>query len=462
MMTKNNNMLFYSIYKNSYLRSLIRAKVLQNRVIKIPGLKSFHLFDYQYLTLLSSDDKLRNNIFVSLTIVSIEDLLDYMGNYNTNKYPYIGIVNDLAIQCYALTHFNIVVPEGIHRLHLLIDNLMDQYQLPSSLTELSFSSRNKERIVGPISSECLEGILSNLPRNLKYLTIPSSLVMSKESNKQFVLPDTLVDLNFISIFKNFNRFVVSPSTTSSNRVYKGCGVVVDNIEGLLWLQDKRWISKCILFDRPIPESVFTDKLIPSHIRVLDIHMYSKPFIWDKDCLPSGLEELRIFASDINPNSLPCGLKKLKTRSFTRPLKAGDLPKQLEGLHIGNLNHDLNVEILPGTLKRLTIDSSSQLFIPFSLPIGLQILEMPNLVDSPFAKHSLPPSLTHLILPSFQGSFHAVGPLDNLKKLSLNVMNQSVSTILANVTTIDLSFKSIDQDVNLNDPCIQRFVKKIKN
>ncbi|KAM9981922.1 hypothetical protein ACTFIY_004220 [Dictyostelium cf. discoideum] len=160
-------------------------------------------------------------------------------------------------------------------------------------------------------------------------------------------------------------------------------------------------------------------------------------------IPSSIEELELVKYDqiIRPMVLPESLTKLTLSSFNQPIEKDsfNLLKNLKGLVMENLNHEINPNDLPSS-------SLNELYlIKFNKP--LQLSSIPNSIEwltlsdfnHPLKPNLLPSSLIDLSLFEFNQPLN-VGDLPNgIIYLSLGYNQQLESDIIpASVTHLVLS------------------------
>ncbi|KAF2070325.1 hypothetical protein CYY_008362 [Polysphondylium violaceum] len=429
----NHMNIFFLVWRNGYIKRLIRNSLLRDRVINFTSLAIVNQ-NHGYLDTLTIEDKLENNIFIRLVIKDTITFLEYI---NT---PDKRLVNDLIVCVVdggggdsALFDWCVVFKEfgHLHRLELEVSRQMSthgiQLQLPHSITDLRIT-RSLVESNDQFYSEFIQEVLRCLPDKLCYLSLPNGLTITTE----VVLPGSVVDLEFESTFDNLCRLRVPP-----NRVFPSCRLKVRSPEALDWLQGQRWITS-VLIARLWADKIdhtFNTNILPSRVCALEIH-YQHDYrveLFERHSLPSNLESFTVFLYNrpIGPHVLPSTLKVLNLSGFNHELEMGILPNTLTSLNLSVFNKELKPMVLPNQLQTLSLDSFKN--------NGLHL--SPN---------SLPPSLTCLNLPSYYGSFSSVGPLKKLSVLSLYSLGQCQS-IIDNIflsRRLEISFQDIDQGINL--------------
>ncbi|KAF2078461.1 hypothetical protein CYY_000211 [Polysphondylium violaceum] len=443
---------FFAIFRNSFIKKLIRNKIFQDSLLDVDTerLKENHRF----LSLFSEQDKLENNIYIGLLVDSRQKLIQY---YN-DPYKYlINKINILDIKGIEIdfNHFrNIVVLEFfIGHDSVLVG------EIPDSITDLKFKSNE---IYG---GHYCDWILSKLPRNLKKLSIPERWKMVEKTtcDKTYILPETLSDLCYIGTYNDYN--FVFPK---NGHAFKSFQINIHSLEALKWVENNTCVSKIFIVNLPDCPAVTCD-LIPSHVKDLciwdkiPIHgipdtidsFHYRDFLDDNLKLPSHLKSLDFlgFASRETPllekDVFPSSLKDLSIWCYNSPLAKGVLPCNLSILKLEAFNQQLCQGVLPSTLTSLSMSDFNQPLEPFVLPPRLTKLYAPSFKNT-LSKNSLPSSLTILDIDEFSGSFEHVSPLDHLTRLCVGTLNASVKNILLNVVKIKIHLDIIGPDLDLHD------------
>ncbi|KAF2078485.1 hypothetical protein CYY_000235 [Polysphondylium violaceum] len=428
---------FYVIWRNKYIRNLIRNLQFQGRVIYVDG--QYLTDNHQFLSLFSETDKLNYNISIGFTDT----------NYNYSNSQYKSTINDVELlldyknNTYDLNQFS----DGfVNKLRLETDEKTTVLgTFPESLTSLNLDGSYRYQ-----SSPAVQYLLSNLPRNLKTLVLGRGY---QHTGENVVLPESLSDLQYTSFCSNFKRFVVSP-----NKVFKNCLLRIESTKDFEWLHQNPWITSiCFISGRLKLDSPNT---IPSHVKSITI----ESGVMDQSFFPKMLESLNCtmisspkilshFAHlkkltlknckiKLEADTLPQSLEYFNVR-YDLPLEVGVLPQNLTTLLMRQFNHNLDMGVLPNTLTILHINKFNQPLIPNVLPNGLKELSMDNFNQPTLPTHSLPITLTNVNLNSFKGSFASCQPLDHLKKLKLYSIDPSLSTILTNVKRLDLAIPTMN-------------------
>ncbi|KAF2068397.1 hypothetical protein CYY_010278 [Polysphondylium violaceum] len=422
---------FYLIWRNQYIRRLIRNIVCQDVLIRVNN--EYLCDNQQYLSLFSNIDKVNHNIRISF----LGKARDYLDINNSNR----DLINDAELSIQSSFNFN-EIHNGVHTLVLKLTNLKAAVmgQLPDSITKLRIFAVNP-----PI----VQHLISNLPCKLQELDLMFNSIESR-----CVLPQSLTDLDYTGSYDSMKKLVVPP-----NKVYKNCGIVLDSNESFQCLLENKFISVInigpgaipMLKSHPLPSHVSyvylnhghePDLLLPHTVENLFIYEYGTPFSHishlkdleidneypiklEKGVLPRSLETLSLYYNQpLEPDVFPNQLKTLYLHEFNQPLCVNVLPSSLTDLYLSDFYQPLNTFVLPQKLKRLNLHGIKQL-TPDSLPV----------------------SLTDITLFKFKASFDQCQPLDNLKKLQIGSLFPSVGRLLTNVKKLDLFISN----TTINDP-----------
>jgi len=387
------NKLFYSIWRNRYLRSCIRNKQFQDIVIKI-NLKDLVIdisnnSNSKYLTLFTDKDKKDNRISIRLEI-EVDQFNQYINSH------YRDIVNDLVfikkhnkskvcLDCSQLPR------DSLTRLSCYFDEYtVGGDNLPMSLTTLIINLRGYN-IHG---IKAVDQVLENLPPLLCKLSIPYKYQINNRVN----LPHTLQDLCYSTNSKS-SLTNISPSLSSTiTKPFSNYEALVETLDDLYWYHDQQWISK--LDVTTTAATPITHGMIPSHIKQLRLCHNGAI---DDGALPDSLEWISI-KTNIPVKRLPV------------------LPHQLRFLYINDLAQQLSKGILPPTLELLHINKYNQPLMTDVLPNGLKVLRLDNF-NQPIDTNVLPQSLKNLDLPCYNHELKPYVLPPNLQILRLKVHHQ---------------------------------------
>ncbi|KAF2071179.1 hypothetical protein CYY_007496 [Polysphondylium violaceum] len=450
--------MFYLVWRNVYLRSLIRNHVCQNTVYKINDVE--YLDDnHQYLSVLSSSDKLEHNISFRLKIDSRDDYKKYVTNAHRH------LINDLVLGDTVSSGDNSdgsalgldlgSVGDHVQRLEINVKEESEcSGRLPDSVTNLCI-----KRGVFALTNHFIDQVMVLLPANLKRLSLP--LCHSIITTQPIIIPSSVTDLNYESSFESIKKLVIP-----SGREYLNTIVDIYTSEGLEWVRNEKWVRNIVTrLDAPLQQDQ-----IPSHIHKLSIKNQYRDSSYESlphtlitlvlnylrlsDVpLPPTLKNLRVDYShgQLSAEALPESLETLDMFGYDEPIIS--LPSCLTRLRLANFNKQLSLGSLADSLTYINFDEYNQPLKPHVLPRGLKTLCMTEFRGI-FEHASLPEALTHLTLNTFYGSFSSVGPLNNLVQLSVQNINHTLTTLLANITSINISFHKVASEdhnqVNNND------------
>jgi len=442
---------FYSIWKNKYIRNYIKNKVCQDLVIEIKSIKELQ-DDHRLISLFTEQDKRDNNIYIRLIINDEEEYDQYIKiSSDNNQCQQLVVVDDICLKTDIDLNFN-MFHQGIKRIEMFIYlETKITGRLPQSLTELVVKSQYVE-----IYNQSLDNVLMNIPASLRKLTLPLY-----KFTKRVELPSTLECLNYTTRISDINNLVMPP-----NKVYEGYQVVVNSLDQLQLVHNLPWVHKLQI--RQVRTTLKHDH-IPSHIKHLSLD--ENGFVED-DSFPQGLLSLTIAVDipinisslprclthlDINSygyqlkkGMLPPTLKKLQIYHYFEPLVAGALPDGLTSLSLPRFNQELDVKALPSSLTELDLDYFTKELKPFALPPHLKSLNLNKYSVSYTEPNCLPNTLTSLKIFQISGPIEYAPQMNHLTYLSIGILNQSVVRMIENCNNITLDIKSIDPNVNLQD------------
>ncbi|KAF2068918.1 hypothetical protein CYY_009763 [Polysphondylium violaceum] len=423
---------FYLIWRNQYIRRLIRNLVCQNVLIRVD--KEYLKDNQQYLSMFTNKDTLDYNIRIRFNGGS----KDYLDINNSNR----NLINDVELKIKA--DFNLSkISDGVHKLALVVTATTATVmgQLPNSITDLKLASSVSNELSPPI----IQQILSNLPSHLQQLYLGKSGKNCIQST--CVLPQSLTDLYYGYKYSSLKWLVVPP-----NKVYKNCMLDLESNESFQWLVENRFICTVNIDLSAVP--LLKSRQLPSH--VTEVHF--KQDIAEPDLLLPQTVERLFFPNFVTPVShithlkflciydecsiklekgvLPRSLESLSL-SYDEPLEPDVLPQTITILHLYSFNQPLCINVLPLSLTDLTLGSFNQPLNAFVLPPKLKVLNMFNFKQPTFFADSLPMPLTDLTLYKFNGSFDQCQPLDNLKKLRIDSLVPSLAGLLTNIKKLDL-------------------------
>ncbi|KAF2070323.1 hypothetical protein CYY_008360 [Polysphondylium violaceum] len=424
--------LFYLIWRNNYIRRLIRNINCRGLCISVDNeyLKENH----QYLSLFSDRDKRDYNISFRFD-GSFQD-------YTESEYK--GIVNVVCLRDSDLLSESAFDFNQLHQGVTILSfrtclGKTGVGQLPTNLTFLDID-RYDQQNTAPI----VHHMLSNLPGTLETLILDDHHLLTST----YVMPESLTNLYYESTYDNLKMLVVPP-----NKVYKDCILYVDSMEALQWLHHNTWINNI-----NISFSLLTENAIPSHVRmesstvkpewVFPPMLQSLFCAWTSSISFSHLSHLKhlylcTIPKKMDKYTLPRSLLELNM-PLNLPLDHDVLPPHLTTLYLYSFNHPLTPGLLPNTLTDIRLEYFNQPLMPFVLPRGLKKLSMSSFAQPIIFENSLPASLVHLLIGNFTGSFElSCQPLDNLKRLEIASLVPSLPVVLKNVKRITILGRSIN-------------------
>ncbi|KAF2071051.1 hypothetical protein CYY_007627 [Polysphondylium violaceum] len=443
---------FLSIFRNCYLRSLIRNHVFKNTIINIPTLE--YLDDnHQHLSVFTKDDKLNHNIYIKYSLKINQDPVE-LDQFSNSIHKYLVNEIQFARGKKEETLDLGLVHDQVQRLTLYLGECVKSVngKLPDSIVELNIDEHYKfaDGVVCP----ALDSILSDLPKNLRVLRLADEFNLSSK----FQLPDSIIDFQYSSTRANLERLVIS----NPNKLLESAWLIVTSNEDLHWVQDKYWINKLYVLKN------VTIK-IPPHVRFIE---FNTDAILEN--LPLELEKLRVGKLASTQNQEPVSkilkqylpylkhlelgqleekleqstysdcLESLYIHFYDKDIDVGVLPSNLKTLHLNSFNQQLKIWSLPNSITDLALMSYNQPLRPSTMPTQLKKLNLSKF-NNTIEANSFPDSLTSLQLDGYQGSFEHVGKLNNLNNLKVDVLNQSIVDILAN--TITIGFNTIAENTS---------------
>ncbi|KAF2078504.1 hypothetical protein CYY_000254 [Polysphondylium violaceum] len=431
---------FYLIWRNQYIRRMIRNIVCQGVVINVD--KEYMCDNQQYLSLFTNKEKLDYNISIRFK----GDTIDYL-DINNNR----DMINVVDLKIKADFNFN-EIHDGVHTLLLKLANgkrTAGMGQLPDSITKLTFFAMPPRTGAPPI----VQHLISNLPCKLQEL---SFTYIDDCIHSRCVLPQSLTDLHYAGLCDSMKWLVVPP-----NKLYKRCDLELDSYESFQWLLENKFIGKIRIGPGAIP--VLKSHPLPSHVTDVNLeygvpepdlllpHTVERLYCSNSGTPFSHITQLKLlniydeYSIKLEKGVLPRSLESLFIRN-NQPLEADVLPPTLTSLYMYRFNQPLCINVLPLSLTDLYLGAFNQPLNAFVLPSKLKKLNLRGFEQPTFFANSLPVSLTRLYLDAFKGSFDQCQPLDNLKRLRIDSLVPSVAGIVTNVKKLDL-----EVDTEISDP-----------
>jgi len=400
------DIVFYSVWRNWYIKREIRNIICRDLVIEVLSIKELHN-NHQYLSLFTDRDKLDNNIYIRYTITDEKEFNQYISSDYKHLVNHIAFYNPVfGLNCKNLPS------QTIHKLscclgtHTRISNNDNDddidWTLPQSLIKLEVSLwlrnesiRNKKFDVD---------VLSNLPSSLRYLVLPRNYMFSSRVE----LPGTLEDIEY-TLSRKDSIHSLSYLVVPVNKTYDNITVRVTSLEDLVYMHTVHWVTNLIIntYDLAIND---IKQYVPTHIKQLHL-TYDRPLL--KDTLPQSLTKLTLVSRvEINRLVLADQITYLNlnlySRSFDQPIQKGMLPSMLKVLSIPNYNMALLPDTLPHCLKKLILKSFNQRLDEGVLPHSLQHLRLPSF-NRPLKENVLPPYLKSLKTNKYSGNSRNMHP-----------------------------------------------------
>ncbi|EGC40567.1 hypothetical protein DICPUDRAFT_146560 [Dictyostelium purpureum] len=317
----NNDILFFSIWRNLYILSEIQRHIRlynENEIIKIN----------------QSMDQLRyhpHRRYATRIIISINEALEPHGQiipFDIKSVFPPGVTNINYLNQEITPH---TLPPSLANLTLGYNQDFAIGTFPKSLTFLNLISFNKTITPGSFSS-IVKLILPSFDQPLKAGDLPISLeeltLFSFDQPLQpNVLPPQLKKL--VVIF--FNQ-PLSP------------GVFPESITDLTM----------DFFDHPLSNSL--SKL--HSLNTLNLKNFDEDI--SMETFPNSITNMSFdnFNQPLKPNVLPPSITKLILPNYYHhPLEPKEIPPNVQHLDLGSYNHKLGKNILPNTLKYLSICSN---------------------------------------------------------------------------------------------------------
>ncbi|KAF2073303.1 hypothetical protein CYY_005380 [Polysphondylium violaceum] len=404
--TKVMDKLFYSIWRNSYIRSKIRNSTLVNRYLRVS--LQYLSDNHHILSALSYNDKLENDIAVILHIYNRETFIQYLNHtyrHLVNKLFFAPLVtqqtenNTLDFSC---------IPDSVDYLSFYVDRdttILANVGTPS-LTELRIYPVLHENF----TCQGLDRMIEALPPSVKRLTLPEEYQIQE---KGVTLPSTLSELVYWTDCQGLARI-----RSSNVNIFKHCHVNISSD------QELQGFSKNLSTIGSL--GIESEDTITLRPRMLPSHL-------------------------IQQNVFPPSLRNLSLVEYDHPFDCGVLPEGLTSLSVLEAHNEFQIGSLPKSLKDLILTDYPHPFHRGVLPEGLEKLRMRHTDDTfKTIKHFYPSTLMDLEVQLVRTDV----PLDHLTSLKIDVLDQHVAPILANIKKLYLSFNTIDPNTSLQDTLIE--------
>ncbi|KAF2077604.1 hypothetical protein CYY_001067 [Polysphondylium violaceum] len=439
-MLTNKGDLFFTIWRDRYIRNLIRNYKFSNQTIRV-GLGYLDR-NHQYLSLL---DTVHYDIYIEFYCHENHVLLEYF------KHPFSSLYNSVVV-CLQYT-IDDILNDGGGRFHKTVKKFEIEYPanlgalvnlsyIPAGVTDLSVNCNNQHT---DAEYAC------TLPPHLKKLSLSGIVFRNQRDDQRMGLPDSLEylfvscgDLKLPKIFPSslntlhllHNRlhesmpFIEIPESVSNvkahgsvdsfskykvpfGKVYKDCIISIDSTEELGQLHLFPWVSEVNLsgFSKTKPvfdqtrhlhvkkihfQSCCSLESLPPLLESLKIYYYNRPT--PIGCLPNTLSvlELAVYNKPIPIGLLPQSLTSLRLFAFNYPLTRGALPSGITDLNLMSFNHQLEPYTLPKCLKKLNINGYGKFIDQVNIiPNGLVTLSLNDLTS--VSPGTLPSSITQVTL-----------------------------------------------------------------
>ncbi|KAF2071888.1 hypothetical protein CYY_006790 [Polysphondylium violaceum] len=367
--TSETEILFYKIWRNSWIRNNIRDQTLKDITITvtIPHL----LQNYQiYL-------KLANTVKIFLKVY--QHHFDRFCN-EFIEFPHRSLITDIEFDQRFFTTIPVgFIPDMVKMVVLghEYNKPLEKGTLPDSVETLFFSYCFNQ----PLSADLL-------PSKLK------TLVLGDKFNQflhQDTFPQSLTNLDLGATFNHKLKPNVIPQNVTFLKLSKRCGYI-----------DRGGVIPNTVTDLEFSGNMHKDQMLPplKELKFLDFNRHTFP----PGSLPLSIEFLKFggsqtlyqseysFRGIIPPNtkSLYCGM------NFHHPFAPGDFPESLVFASIG-CDLVLAKGLLLGNLQHLKLGFYNQPLVQGGLPDSLTKLELGEFFNHPIEKDILPKGLKHLSL-----------------------------------------------------------------
>ncbi|KAF2071561.1 hypothetical protein CYY_007133 [Polysphondylium violaceum] len=493
--------LFYSIFRNSFLKRVLINKVLENSIIVITNddiISNSNNSKYKYLSNISAIEKLENNISIRFLINDLQQFKQYLNSifkYVINDLKFgdgfdvsvTSTVNQEPGQQLIQFDFNLL-HQDLHRLSFSImdgakfgDDIDNDdsciITLPPSLTELNMQESYRYRFYeGIYRSHSYDRFLSNLPQSIKKLTLPYKYVIGLD---KLVLPNSLCYFNYQPRDINNLKKLVMP-TRKNLPLSCLCfdNIFIKRTQDLEWIRNHSWFTTLnFAVEDNDNEGVIKANVIPPNIEHLNANKYlieqgSLPQTLvslslngdhplSNGIFPSGLHVLHIhhLHQELIKHLLPESLEILTIQRCSKPIPPNTLPSNLLNLDLRIYEFNFTVGLFPSSLTQLSVTKYNNSLDPFVLPQCLKKLKIIQF-NNQLVANSLPPSLTKLKIPEYDRSFDLLSPLPNLKSIEVYKLNESIVELISNnIQDLKISFNRMDYNVSLYHTSINRLFLK---
>ncbi|KAM9960887.1 hypothetical protein ACTFIW_010045 [Dictyostelium discoideum] len=427
---KENDRLFFSIWRNKYLRDKITKEIKiylnAHRLIRFKNCEQLNQYEYKdSLSKVIIEDPSTPLLNIPLNITELEfdpksehiatiktNLPNHIEklyfNYNYSYYSTSNFLNSLtSLKELRLGGFQnvIKIPESVTNLHLgysLYGNLKTS---PSPPPPLNFIPQSVTILnTGELSTPIDKNGNSFLPKNLKELTF------GKAYNHPIKLRQLPTSLTKLTLFSGNCQNQILPKLGSNT-----------SITSLTF--GNKFINK---------KTQFKVGDLPQNLTFLDLgHMFNMKLV--KDVLPSSLITLKL------------------SKNYDHSLSGEVLPKSLKTLHLGQkFNQQILSNDLPSQLEEITL---SWLFCHSisNFPNSIKTLIMEDHFKGPLEK--LPSSLTKLSIKT--GYYSSIKPNiipSTVKDLLISSYQNNLlpNTIPSSCINLSIPFGSFDFEITNNN------------
>ncbi|KAF2076280.1 hypothetical protein CYY_002395 [Polysphondylium violaceum] len=414
--------LFNQIYRNPYLKQIIRKHLCSNVSIRVSI--EYLINNYNYLS--CKDYTL--NICLGLEGLEMED------QYMALDEKYRNLVTELYV-------FQTMEPTKFSQLLQL---------LPSNIRHLNQNNSEIGQNCGPDLTELYLSLYFGPTTPLEKNMVPSTIKKLDLSGyhhtiNQGVLPDSIEKITFYYNTDNLTFFNESVLPENKSKPVEIELNMLKDLEQRPVFNTKYNITQ--LYLRLGPTIEVDSNLIPSTVTKLTfayLVVELKPNV-----IPHSVTDLELsdYNLELKVGSLPPNLKIFKSYYYNQPFEPFVLPNTLTYIELDSFNQQLDYGVLPTSLVTLKLYGYSHGLAPGILPDvpSLKSLALPSFDDT-FSQDMIPSSLTLLhmrytesisILPHFPAS------LKHLRLSNFNGNGHFLNQIPTHIETLDLIFSYLD-------------------
>ncbi|KAF2073652.1 hypothetical protein CYY_005037 [Polysphondylium violaceum] len=480
MQTVNIDILFFKVFRDVYLESLIKNQlygVKCNKKIHVKSIKDAEA-NYQYLLKVPS--------FIQI-VLEIDNSGDESDRYETFlKSKQRHVVNYLVLHYKITNKHNASLLDYENDNHMLL-NEINCLKVSSAIYCINYLPRytNISKLVLdiidlPLEAGTIPNTVTDLTINSDYSyplhigVIPSSVInLSLRLFNQPLLPGQIPfgveSLRFLEFNEPIKQGDLPESLTHLDLGY--CfnrNITPNSLPSSLTHLEFKYTFNQPLAPHSLPPNLKILNLGSSFEQKINTHSIPKHVVkvvfgsFDQEILtpgiiPDSVEEV-IFSSFnrvIVPGTIPKSTRVLKFGNyFSRPLEVDCLPPNIKLLEFGEgFNEPLKPNILPRYLRTLIFESClTHDLMPNVLPLFLKTLSIGLAGD--IAINVLPPTLTTLILKTFKGMIHPFSLPDSLETLKFSSSNCNFKSLEnQNVINSGLKHLSLPKSILSLNICI---------